>query len=184
MDEICQLGKQYSLTLQEDCNRKFGVFENKPLEEMIDHGNIHGWLQERVSQVEYKYAYCVTSLRKKDPASFDQLKSILKQKGRETGRSISGDPITMPQLYKVITDYLLDGMPCDHANSITKQEENCIIWKRNLCVHEPYWNELQGNIEDYYILRDAWLEGLAEECNAEYQRLDSNTYCIRKEVAV
>ena len=40
--------------------------EEGPLDEIINQSNIHGWLQERVSQVEYKYAYVVTKLLKED----------------------------------------------------------------------------------------------------------------------
>lgn len=180
VDEIYKLGEQYALSLKEACETNFGVFENRPLEEMIDHGNIHGWLQERVSQVEYKYAYCVTNLIKKDPASFEALKTILYKKGQEIGMTLQGRTNTMQEIYKAITDNLLDGMPCDHANTVVEHEENSISWKRNTCVHESYWKEVGGNIDHYYQLRDAWLNGFATACGLEYQKLDPVTYCLRK----
>lgn len=180
VDEIYKLGEQYALSLKEACETNFGVFENRPLEEMIDHGNIHGWLQERVSQVEYKYAYCVTNLIKKDPASFEALKTILYKKGQEIGMTLQGRTNTMQEIYKAITDNLLDGMPCDHANTVVEHDENSISWKRNTCVHESYWKEVGGNIDHYYQLRDAWLNGFATACGLEYQKLDPVTYCLRK----
>jgi len=180
VDEIYTLGEQYSLSLKDTCDTTYGVFENKPLEEMIDHGNIHGWLQERVSQVEYKYAYCVTNLLKKDPTSFDALRSILYMKGKEVGMTLQGTANTIAEIYKAVSDNLLDGMPCDRANSILAQDEDSIQWKRNVCVHESYWKAVGGNIDNYYVLRDGWLEGLAETFGLDYQRIDPVTYSLRK----
>ncbi|MBH1942155.1 hypothetical protein I5677_14730 [Mobilitalea sibirica] len=182
VDEIYQLGNQYNLNLQKDCEARYGTFENKPLEEMIDHGNIHGWLQERVSQVEYKYAYSVTSLIDKDPNSMDKLKSILFDKGKELGQSLQGQHLNAPLVFKIISDNLLDGMPCDHANSLVDQSEEQVVWKRNLCVHENYWVENEGDIKVYYELRDAWMNGLTKAIGFVFDKLDSTTYSIKKEV--
>lgn len=181
VDEIYTLGEPYSISLKEACDNTFGAFENKPLEDMIDHGNIHGWLQERVSQVEYKYAYCVTNLLKKDPASIDHLKSILYLKGKQIGMALNTHSnSTISEIYKAVTDNLLDGMPCDHANRIADQEDGSIQWIRNVCVHESFWNEVGGNIDHYYVLRDSWLEGFAAACALEYERINPITYSLRK----
>jgi hypothetical protein len=181
VNELYSLGAQYDLSLEEECNQQFGVFLNKPLEEMIDHGNIHGWLQEKVSQVEYKYAYCVTALLNHEPEIFQKLKSILAEKGAQLGRSLQNTDRNAPFLFKVITDNLLDGMPCDHANSIVEQQENELLWKRNVCVHQIYWDEVGGDISVYYELRDSWMEGLAKEYGFTISKVDTSTYLIKSE---
>lgn len=178
--DIYELGKQYGLSLQEDSEAKFDAFETKPLEEMIDQGNIHGWLQEKVSQVEYHYAFAVTTLLKKDQNALEELKQILYQKGKEIGQSIIDQNFTAPRIYQLISDNLLDGMPCDHANSIVEQSDQEVIWKRNLCVHSPYWDEVDGDINIYYELRDSWMEGLTEGCNYNFRKIDDTTYSIYK----
>lgn len=181
VDELYSLGEQNGLSLQEECDNRFGTFENKPLEEMIDHGNIHGWLQEKVSQVEYKYAYSVTSLLNKDPNTIHSLKFILNKKGKELGLSLKNEPINAEKVFQIISDNLLDGMPCDHANSILDQNENEVTWKRNLCVHEEYWDAVGGIIDYYYELRDAWMEGFVRELSFAFHKINSVTYHIKKE---
>ena len=180
VDKLYTLGKEYSLTLEDDCNNLYGTFANKPLEEMIDHGNIHGWLQDRVSQVEYKYAYSVTKLIAKSPEALKEIKNILFEAGKEIGSSIDNKTASMADIYKLITDNLLDGMPCDHANSVIEQKDQEIIWKRNICVHKNYWDEVSGDINIYYALRDAWLEGFVAASSLTYNRLDPITYSISK----
>lgn len=179
-EEIYTLGKQYGLTLKEDCQSKFGTFENAPLEEIIDESNIHGWLQERVSLVEYSYAYSVRELLKKDSQALVELKSILHRNGKEKGQQFIDAEFNAPNLFKYITDNLLDGMPCDHANSLVSQDDTEVTWKRNLCVHEDYWFEVGGNPIYYYELRDAWIEGFTSVCGLTFHKIDDNTYQIKK----
>jgi len=180
VEDIFSFGKQSGLSLQEECDSKFGVSKTGPLEEMIDLGNIHGWLQEKVSQVEYKYAYSVTQLLKKDIGTLDELKSILFKSGNDKGQLFKDTDFSIASIYKEITDNLLDGMPCDHASSLVNQKESELVWKRNVCVHEQYWNEVGGDISIYYELRDAWLQGFVQQCGLELHKLDAVTYCIKK----
>lgn len=180
VDELYAIGEEYGLSLEDDCNNHFGNFENKPLEEMIDHGNIHGWLQERVSQVEYKYAYCVTALLNKSPETKGQLNTILYNKGNSLALDLQGALLTAADVYKVITDNLLDGMPCDHANRVLKQGEDELVWTRNTCVHSRYWEELDGEIQVYYELRDSWINGLVKGLGFIIEKPDSVTYHIKK----
>lgn len=178
VDEIYTLGKTYSLSLEDECNDRYGIFESKPLEEMIDHGNIHGWLQERVSQVEYKYAYCVTELLKKAPQAKDALLSILNNKGINLAIILKEFRLNAEGIYKAVNDNLLDGMPCDHVNRTIIQSNNEVIWKREACIHKQYWDEVGGDISIYYELRDAWLSGLVAELGYAFEKSDSNTYHI------
>lgn len=178
VNELYSIGMRHNLSLKQECDAHYGAFEDKPLEEIIDETNIHGWLQERVSQVEYKYAYCVTNLLSLLPDSFPQIESVLYQSGKEKGQTLKEAGIGISGIYKEITDQLLDGMPCDHAMNLISQEDNEVIWKRNICVHEDYWNAVGGDIHNYYVLRDAWLKGLADGCDLIFEKKDEITYCI------
>ena len=182
VDDIYALGEQYGLSLKEACDNNFGAFENKPLEEMIDQGNIHGWLQERVSQVEYKYAYAVTTLLNKNQEAMDQLKSILFNNGTGLAITLKENLLNATGVYKAIMDNLLDGMPCDHANRLIEQNENETAWARTICVHSQYWDAASGDISIYYDLRDTWIEGLVQELGFTFIKLDEVTYRIIKKV--
>jgi hypothetical protein len=180
IDELYRLGESYKLTLKEEAESRFGAIENKPLEEMIDQGNIHGWLQERVSQVEYKYAYVVSSLANKLPDAMHTLKGCLYNAGNRQAKAIHPDTDTLAanELFKLISDQLLDGMPCDHANRLLSQNDNDLTWTRNLCVHAPYWEELGGDISVYYELRESWLMGFIKEFGYSLEKINDTTYRI------
>lgn len=180
VDELYSLGSKKGLALETECNDIYGSFENKPLEEMIDHGNIHGWLQERVSQVEYKYAYCVTKLLTTDPETMNELKSLLLHLGAKQALPLKGTDPKATEIFKAISDHLLDGMPCDHANRVLTQADDEVQWVRSVCVHSRYWDEIGGDIQIYYELRDAWLEGLVKELDYTLEKPDTNTYLLKR----
>ena len=164
--------------MRDDLYNKFGDGDLKPLDQVIDVTNIHGWLQERVNQVEKKLAYTVTELTKNNPENFQIIKDIFKSKGAEVS-TLEKDS-SLDEIYKAINDTLLDGMPCDRANSVVSQEDNEIIWKRNVCVHQQYWDDVQGDINDFYTLRDEFIEGLLSVTDVKYVKLNETTSRIYK----
>ncbi len=164
--------------MRDDLYNKFGDGDLKPLDQVIDVTNIHGWLQERVNQVEKKLAYTVTELTKNNPENFQIIKDIFKSKGAEVS-TLEKDS-SLDEIYKAINDTLLDGMPCDRANSVVSQEDNEIIWKRNVCVHQQYWDDVQGDINDFYTLRDEFIEGLLSVTDVKYVKLNETTSRISR----
>ena len=177
---VDEIHSRYGLSLKEECDVRYGEFDSRSLEEIIDQSNIHGWLQERVSQVEYKYAYSIKALLDKDPSLLSQLEELLTLKGRELGQNLKETSKTAALLFKVISDNLLDGMPCDHANSLVENSDDRLVWKRNLCVHEDYWAAVGADISIYYRLREAWIKGLVDVSGFTFKKIDSVTYSIEK----
>ncbi len=184
VDKLCLIGNPLGLKLQEECEERYGQFLNKPLEEMIDQGNIHGWLQERVSQVEYKYAYAVTKLTAAAPDIIEQLKGCLYLTGSEQAEAVKTSEVQKDarKLFTLLTDQLLDGMPCDHTNRVIAQTETEVTWTRNLCVHTPYWEEVGGDIALYYTLREAWMKGFFQEFGYQLEKTDDASYRIHAEI--
>lgn len=170
--------KNLSYDLRSMLDNQYGTIDLRPLEEQIDTSNIHGWLQECVSTVEYRLAYAVTALLKEGSKNLEELKEIFRNLG-EKESSLNKDA-TVSEAYKSLNDTLLDGMPCDHANLLVSQEDHEIIWKRNLCVHENYWSEVGGDINMYYILREEYIKGLLTQADITYEKLDETTSRIAK----
>lgn len=161
-------------------DEKYGVSERRPLDQVIDEMNIHGWLQTQVSQVEYKVAEGVKELLAKNPAAMDKLKSLFFKRGEAVGMKLAQtEGLNLGVIYKGISDSLLDGMPCDHAIRVLSEANDEIVWTRALCVHERYWNEVGANIADYYTLREAWLEGLAKAVGIKFEKVNDKTYAIK-----
>lgn len=170
--------KNPHLNIREKLSGKYGDSEIKPLEEVIDVNNIHGWLQNKISIEESRLAYAVTSILNENTNSIQELKELFRNEGSKVSElSVSDD---LDQIYKNINDTLLDGMPCDRASVVISQDENEIVWKRNLCVHEDYWNSVGGDIKNYYLLRDEFIKGMVEKTNVDYTKLDEITSRIKR----
>ena len=63
-EEIIKTAKSEGLDIEgvkSEIEAKYGAkLENKNLEEIIDTNNIHGWLQDRIKEVESRSAYIIT----------------------------------------------------------------------------------------------------------------------------
>lgn len=164
--------------LQEELDNLYGESETRPLEEVIDEGNIHGWLQSKVTQVEYKLAYTVTKLLKNNEDDFARIQEIFVENGKKIAAAVKLSSAT--QAFKLMNDSLLDGMPCDHVNSLVKESDDETVWKKNSCVHSSYWEQVGGNVEIYYQLRDGYITGLLYGSSFVYEKIDQNTNRIVK----
>lgn len=178
IDGIIELGnkKEIGLSLEQELDDRYGKTEKRPLEEVIDQGNIHGWLQALVSQVEYKLAYGITLLLGKKPELIEELEDYFRRKGKGQGSELQGS--SAAEVYKGLNDSLLDGMPCDHANSIEEEKEEELVWKRNVCVHQSYWEEAGGDIAQYYRFKEAFIDGYVAAAGWNFIKLDEVTYRI------
>ena len=57
--------KESAIKIQKEANDIYGQYiEEKPLEDLIDVKNIHGWLQDRIKEVESRSAYIITTKKK------------------------------------------------------------------------------------------------------------------------
>jgi hypothetical protein len=175
--DIIALNGETASQCQDELDQRYGVSETRPLEAVIDEGNIHGWLQINVTRSEYKLADSITALLKKDPDNYPLIEAIFSAKGR----SLSQDKMTAVAAYKLISDCLLDGMPCDHANVLIAESDEEVVWKRNTCVHANYWSEVGGDITIYYALREALFRGFLENTGLVYEKIDEVTNVIRRE---
>ncbi len=159
-------------------NQQFGVFPVGDLESIIDTTNIHGWLQKHVIQVEHKLATLITQIQKEQLLSLEAIQSVFYEQGKK--QSKQNNPSSLADLWKLIQDTMLDGMPCDHALEVMEQTENRILWKRRVCVHGDYWKQAGGDINLYYTLRDSFLQGLIASLPYELKREEDATYEIRQ----
>lgn len=182
VNQLLELAKeQDSFDLAKALNEKYGCLEDKPLEDMIDVHNIHGWLQAKVSLVEYKLAEVVTYLLDKSPECMPQIRRIFYEAGAECGRSLlDNEDLSLEGLYKGITDALLEGMPCDHVFKLIEVSNCKVVWEKTTCVHKKYWQEVHGDVQHYYELRDAWYEGFAYSTGTQFKKLDEKVYQLER----
>jgi len=178
VENMISFTERLNLDLTNELERKFGSIDIRPLEELIDTTNIHGWLQECISIVEYRLAYAVTTILKQYPDTLENLKELFKNEAT-VATSISVED-SIPEIYKKLNDTLLDGMPCDHANTVISQDAKQVVWKRNACVHEQYWVSVGGDITNYYMLREEFIKGMLSNTSASFEKVDAITSKIKK----
>ncbi|SHH96763.1 hypothetical protein [Clostridium grantii] len=155
--------------------------ENKPLEDMIDTGNIHGWLQDKISRAEYRYATLVTRILEVNKDYINDLNEIMNLKGNREGKAYDKDKNSLESIYNVINDYVVEGMPCDRINEIIESSNTELTWKRTRCLHKQYWDFVGGNVENYYILRESWIKAFLKSINEDlaYREIEDGLYKIQ-----
>ena len=67
-EEVLKIAKERNMPVEEwisYANLNFGEkTPNKPLDEIIDESNIHGWLEGRINSAESRCAYYITNMLK------------------------------------------------------------------------------------------------------------------------
>lgn len=142
-------------------------FPKGNLEEIIDHENIHQWLEKQLILTDRKLAWLITQV-KNNPFTLKNLEDIFFQFGKNH-RDVTQPVWLKPSyVYRAITDALTEGMPCDKANQVISHDENHLVWHVERCMHQETWKSENADIEDFYLLRDAWIKGLLNDSEFTY----------------
>lgn len=146
-----------------------------PLEDMIDTGNIHGWLQSKITSAEGRLAAITTILINENKEFGVEMEKIYYAQGIKAGKEVKisdTDTSLAPAIFNSINDYLLDGMPCDRVNEIVSSDDNEIIWTRRICVHSDIWEKEDGDVNLFYHLRSKWSEAFVNEVNPSFRYVE------------
>lgn len=139
-----------------------GIIESGDLENIIDHSNIHGFLQERVRIVEEKFSATVNLLIKKG-VSFNTLEKYMYEYGEDMS-----EPVEVDNAHFTLLNFFLDGMPCDRSVMVENTEDKSTM-TINLDVHAPFWND----VSDYWKLREAFYRGFLEEAELDLEVIEN-----------
>lgn len=143
------------------------------LEDVIDHNNIHGWLQRQVTIAETREAAFIKELM---DACGDTAGSIIKDAygehgslcGQDAQRQGKYDAQTSNGIYQAINDYLLNGMPCDQGDVITVDEPSRIIWEGTVCLQERNWAKASIDKKFMKELYQQWFGAFVTAMNPEF----------------
>ncbi len=155
-----------------------GTIENRPLEEIIDGSNIHGWLQSRISVTEGRLSLAVSGLLKEDPKRKDSLLQTAYEFGKKHAVAKNASP---SDAFQAISDSLIDGMPCDRVNEVLDQGEDYILWQQTTCVHSRYWESIGETADVYYELRKRITEGMLSGTKLTLKEPEDGVYKISAE---
>lgn len=110
-----------------DKNLRLAKVSTRPLDEILDTDNIHGFLQEKIDIVETRLAYAL----KHSENTGEKLFAL----GKKCGKGKSFD--SYENIARDLNMYLLDGMPCDRgASFVVKDGDLYLITNTNL--HDKY----------------------------------------------
>lgn len=136
-----------------------GRFEKTlpPLENVIDVGNIHGWLQAQISDAETRYAALILKVLSGDDNRLDVLCDV----ARDFGAQYAVNPESnAEQAWRAFEDFFVNGMPCDRINRVTTKDTDSLSWEMTRDIHAQYWTECPMGSEPYYILRKSVMDGM------------------------
>ncbi|MDK2562477.1 hypothetical protein QOZ84_02870 [Romboutsia sedimentorum] len=162
--------KEEALKIQKEAVDIYGEYiKDQPLEDLIDVGNIHGWLQEQIKVVESRSAYIITKyyeLYKEESKSITENAYISQAKKCANNES---NKIDSPEnVYISLNNYILSGMPCDRANSLTQRNDDCVVYEQQGCIHKANYELGKGNLQYLYELRDLWVKTFVESLAIKY----------------
>lgn len=176
----------YTDEIRDKINKRYGEkLPNKPLEDMIDTGNIHGWLQSKINSAEGRMAAWTSEIINNSEKGINKIERVYIDQGRKAAKEIISEGKSFEKaegLYSLMNDYILDGMPCDRVNEIIESSEEMIKWTRRICVHKDIWEAENINVKYFYDFRGLWIKAFISELNKdfEYIEIDSDTRVIRR----
>lgn len=143
------------------------------LEEIIDHNNIHGWLQRQVTIVETREAAFIKELM---DTCGDAARTIIMDAyaehgtlcGQDAKRQEKYDALTANGIYQAINDYVLNGMPCDQGDAVTVDELSHIVWEGSVCLQERNWAKASIDKKFMKELYQKWFTAFVAAMNPEF----------------
>lgn len=169
--------KGLALDLREKTDNRYGTLPEGNLEDLVDTGNIHGWLQERVSLVENRLAYAVTEVLEADANALADMEEAISKLGEE---SPVEQGVSAREAFDALDARLLNGMPCDHVNAMVEDSEDLVVWRQAQDIHGTYWNMIHGDVKHYYTLRAALIKGMLKDSKIQFSQIEDQVYELRR----
>ncbi len=148
---------------------KYGERTVGALEDIIATDNIHGWLQSKIASVESRLAYTVTELLSKRAVSKNEISEIFSKNAIACASKVNLEDITPSNIYQEIYNYLLAGMPCDRVNEVVDNTPDFVKWVTAIDIHEQYWIEVSGNVENYHTFEEKWITSFVNTISSDFK---------------
>ncbi|SMC18174.1 hypothetical protein SAMN02745134_00514 [Clostridium acidisoli DSM 12555] len=171
LEEVLRLAEEKNIdvnSIKDRVYEKYGYPEKRALEDVIEHDNIHGWLQSKIQSVENRTAAIITELTSGASVDIDEIAEVYFKNGEKIMKGSGEMDCSPKKLFDLIFDYMLEGMPCDMINQVISESENEFEWKTTRCIHKEYWENVNGNVLNFYSLRTAWINGFLSAAGANY----------------
>ncbi|HHV85333.1 MAG TPA: hypothetical protein GXX42_05905 [Petrimonas sp.] len=143
------------------------------LAEVIDHTNIHGWLQRQITLAETREAAVVKALVDHcGDAGLNAAGEVFAAHGEQCGRDAQAsgkyDLTGADGIYRALNDYFLNGMPCDQADMLVVNTPEQVAWENTVCLKGRHWNVANIDAAVMRGLYQKWLAGFVQAANPAF----------------
>lgn len=147
--------------------------EDKKLEDLIDHNNIHGWLQRQITIAETRESAFIKELADTCGETAHSLaQSAFAEHGKSCGEHAKAQGKYETQvasgIYQALNDYILNGMPCDQGDTITVNQADQIVWEGKDCLQEKNWAKAGVDKNLMKELYQKWTLGFVTALNPAF----------------
>lgn len=160
-------------SVREMANQSVGISSfNQELEQVIDHNNIHQWLQRQLNLVEAREAYIIKELIN---MIGNDIRVTMEETFKKDGFSYGKEAVTFskgvstaPELYQTLNDYYLNGMPCDKCDVVKQISPNIMIWENEQWQQQANWQRVgadHSKMEGLYLI---WLKSFITGANCSF----------------
>lgn len=172
-----KFGDEFAPKAQE-LDEEYGPkLNSQPLDSLVGDNPIHGLLQSLVNKVETGEGKVVAAaLEKYETDAFNLLLEEAEKHGRETGeRAVTEKNLSHPsteEIFQVLNDYLLEGMPCDNVTVPNPKSEDCFELKHVRCLHQENWIGAGAPLMEMCCFLNTWIGAFVKAVNPEvsYER--------------
>ncbi len=141
------------------------------LADVIDHNNIHGWLQDQIARGEIREATFIKDVN--DTLSDEGnaiVFNIFYQHGLTAGKEAkeSLPEASAPFIYKTMQNYYLNGMPCDGGDVLVESEDNKLVWEGTHKNQLMNWKRSGAPVDLLATCYQHWFKGFVEGIDAGF----------------
>lgn len=160
--------------LQEQVWQSYGQpLPDSDLSELIENGNIHVWLQRQINVAESREAALIKELLDNcGPEAEEQIRYAFARHGERCGRHAieqhKYETERADGIFQALNDYLLNGMPCDQADTILASSADNVVWESSICLQEPNWKRTGVSGKVMKSLYQEWTGGFVRAINPAF----------------
>lgn len=152
-----------------------------PLEDIIDHNNIHGWLSSQINVASVREAAFIKDML--DTNSGDDAVLVVaaildafavQGKACGTVAKESLEDISAPSIYNALQNFYVNGMPCDGGDQIIEDNAHTFTWVGDHKLQSPYWRTAGVDPQFMQLAYQTWFEAFIKEVAPGFELLTTD----------
>lgn len=152
-----------------------------PLEDIIDHNNIHGWLSGQINVASVREAAFIKDML--DTNSGDDAVLVVaaildafavQGKACGTVAKESLEDVNAPSIYNALQNFYVNGMPCDGGDQIIEDSAHTFTWVGDHKLQSPYWRTAGVDPQFMQLAYQTWFEAFVKEIAPGFELLTTD----------